>query len=150
MTKQELLAELQARKTKAEAMGPEVIKAHQALYSEICDEIYRLQASGEDPDQQLAAVTDEILQLTWPVEDYWNDCEKHFPDMTGEVKRLEQLLTDANNRGHTEVFRWYLPLYRRAWIMLNLKAKEFLEYKKTLDQSGFTPCFGPTPFDEIV
>lgn len=137
---------LQARKTKADAMGPEVIRSHQALYEEICDEIYRLQLS-EDLEEELAAVILNAMQLPWPAGDALTDCEKHFHGAVSERDRLEQLLTVASNRGHPDAFRWYLPIYRRAWISLNELANERLELERTMDKNGFSPEYRPTPFE---
>ena len=139
---------LQARKAKAEELGPEVIRTHQALYDEICDQIYRLQLS-ENLEDELAAVILNAMQLPWPAGDALTDCEKYFHGAVNERDRLEQLLTEASNRGHPEAFRWYLPLYRRAWISLNELANERLELERTMDENGFRTENGPTPFDGI-
>lgn len=147
MTKQERISELQARKAKADALGQDAIQTAQELYEQICDELYRLQLLDKDPVQLLTVAMDEIGQMVWPDGDSLGDCAKFFPRYTRDISDLEKLLTEANNRGHPEAFRWYLPLYRRAWQRLNAIANERLELERTMDNDGCRDEYGPTPFD---
>lgn len=137
---------LQARKAKAEAMGPDVIRANRALYDQICDEIFRLQLT-EDVDKELAAVMADVLQRPWPEGDYLTDCATFFPAAAGKRQLLEKQITEVCNRGHPEAFRWYLPLYRRAWIELNELANKRLDLERTMERDGCTKDYEATPWD---
>lgn len=61
---------LYQRKTKADAMGPDVIQAHRAAYDQICDDIDRLEgalaldAGGVAKD--ILAMVREICRMGWP------------------------------------------------------------------------------------
>ena len=139
MTNAERLAELQARKTKADALGQQVIAQHQKLYDQICDVIYRLQLPDAPMEDLLAHLLDDVGQMTWPGGDYLSDCEKFFPRLLDDITALEKRLTGYINVSNTTAFVWYLPFYDRAWKVLNETANRQLDVKRSLAEIGAEP-----------
>lgn len=145
--KQYQLEALQARKAKADSLGPEVIARTRAKYDGICAEIAALQdelaADEGGPMAELEAVICEALAWDWPTGDPFSRCEVVAPELSRRIATLNRALTAAFNQGQYARMTVLIVSFRKA-------LKEMLDAVTAAPAQldFFTEVYDATPFDE--
>lgn len=145
--KQYQLEALQARKAKADSLGPEVIARTREKYDGICAEIAALQdelaADEGGPMAELEAVIFEALSWNWPDGDPLGRCEMVAPDLARRVVTLNRGMTAAFNQGQLARMSDMVVSFRKV-------LKEMLDAVTAApaQMEFFTEVYDATPFDE--